>query len=159
MSAAGATVAPEVAPTEAPMLTASRDAPVGGQAVIEGVMMRGVRTWAVAVRKPAPEDGPEGALGPIQVQTFPLKSWIRRHRAYRLPVIRGVVALAESLTIGMRALGIAANAQLPPEARWGPEAGDEGDAEAEGMSGGVWAGAIVVALLFAIGLFFVVPVL
>src|ERR1700683_5021166 len=152
MSAAGATVAPEVAPTEAPMLTASRDAPVGGQAVIEGVMMRGVRTWAVAVRKPAPEDGPEGALGPIQVQTFPLKSWIRRRRVYRLPVIRGVVALAESLTIGIRALGIAANAQLPPAE------GDDGQGDGDVMSGGVWAGAIVLALVFAIGLFFVIPV-
>ena len=38
-------------------LTASRDAPVGGQAVLEGVMMRGVTTWAVAVRKPAVEEG------------------------------------------------------------------------------------------------------
>src|ERR1700683_3367379 len=151
MSAAGATVAPEVAPTEAPMLTASRDAPVGGQAVIEGVMMRGVRTWAVAVRKPAPEDGAEGAVGPIEVQTFPLESWIRRRRVYRLPVIRGVVALAESLKIGIRALGIAANAQLPP--------GEDEDGEEGGeMSGGVWAGAIVLALVFAIGLFFVVPV-
>ena len=40
------------------MPVASRDAPVGGQAVLEGVMMRGVSTWAVAVRKPAPE-GPD----------------------------------------------------------------------------------------------------
>src|ERR1700683_4534521 len=158
MMAVGAT-ATDAPPVQEGALTATRDAPVGGQAVIEGVMMRGVRTWAVAVRKPAPEDAPEGTLGPIDVVSFPLESWIRRRRAYRLPVIRGVVALAESLTIGIRALGIAANAQLPPEARWGPEAGDEGDAEAEGMSGGVWAGAIVVALLFAIGLFFVVPVL
>ena len=37
-------------------LTAVRDAPVGGQAVLEGVMMRGVRNWAVAVREPLPED-------------------------------------------------------------------------------------------------------
>ena len=45
-------------------LTASRDAPVGGQAVLEGVMMRGITTWAVAVRKPAAEDD-DAALGPI----------------------------------------------------------------------------------------------
>ncbi|PZS07227.1 MAG: DUF1385 domain-containing protein [Solirubrobacterales bacterium] len=128
-------------------LTASRDAPVGGQAVLEGVMMRGVSTWAVAVRKPGPSAalGPSpGALGPIDVQSFPLVSWTRRHRLYRLPVIRGVVALAESLAIGLRALGIAANAQLPQE-----------DQE---ISGGLWAGTIVLALVFAIGLFFVVPV-
>jgi uncharacterized protein YqhQ len=154
MMAVGAT-ATDAPPVQAGALTATRDAPVGGQAVIEGVMMRGVRTWAVAVRKPAPEDAPEGTLGPIDVVSFPLESWIRRHRAYRLPVIRGVVALAESLTIGMRALGIAANAQLPPAAG-NEDASGEGDPE--GMSGGVWAGAIVLALLFAIGLFFVVPV-
>ncbi len=77
-------------------------------------MMRGVSTWAVAVRKPAPEGTPE-ALGEIGVETFPLVSWTKRRRVYRWPVIRGVVALAESLGIGLRALGISANAQLPEE--------------------------------------------
>ncbi len=125
-------------------LTASRDAPLGGQAVLEGVMMRGVSTWAVAVRKPAPEGSPEGTLGPIDVKTFPLKSLMKRRRVYRWPVIRGVVALAESLGIGLKALGISANAQLPEE-------------EQE-ISGGAWAGTVIVALLFAVGLFFVVPV-
>ena len=68
----------------------TRDAPVGGQAVLEGVMMRGVRNWAVAVRKPAPEqldeegariDAEESADGEIAVQTFPLESVLKRHRA------------------------------------------------------------------------------
>jgi uncharacterized protein YqhQ len=122
-------------------LTASRDAPVGGQAVLEGVMMRGVTTWAVAVRKP-PAEG--RALGEISVTTFPLQSWNRRRRIYRWPVIRGVVALVESLAIGIRALGISANAQLPDD-----------DQE---ISGGAWAGTVAVAAAFAIGLFFVVPV-
>ena len=52
----------------------------------------------------------------------------------------------------MRALGISANAQLPPAE------GEDGEEGGEAMSGGVWAGAIVLALVFAIGLFFVVPV-
>jgi uncharacterized protein YqhQ len=124
-------------------LTASRDAPVGGQAVLEGVMMRGVTSWALAVRKPPAADGP-GAIGEIDVQAFPLESWAKRRRIYRLPVIRGVVALVESLAIGMRALGLSANAQLPEE-----------DQE---ISSGAWFGTVVVASLFAIGLFFVVPV-
>ena len=98
-------------------------------------MMRGISSWAVAVRK---------ASGAIDVQSFPLVSWAKRRRVYRWPVIRGVVALVESLSIGLRALGISANAQLP-------------DDEQE-MSSGVWFGAVVVALVFAIGLFFVVPV-
>ena len=128
----------EVGGTAGP-LTASRDAPVGGQAVLEGVMMRGVSTWAVAVRKPA-----EVGLGSIGVQTFPLVSWTKRRRIYRAPVIRGVVALVESLAIGLRALGISANAQLP-------------ESEQE-ISSGIWAGTVIISLLFAIGLFFVVPV-
>jgi uncharacterized protein YqhQ len=125
-------------------LVAQRDAPVGGQAVLEGVMMRGVSTWAVAVRKPVPEELPEGTLGEIDVQSFPLTSKLRTHRWMRLPVIRGVVALVESLGIGFKALGISANAQL--------------DEEEEEIGKGMWAGTIVLALAFAIGLFFVVPV-
>lgn len=132
-------------------LMAQRDAPVGGQAVLEGVMMRGVSTWAVAVRKPLPEqlgedglDPTEGARGEIAVQSFPLTSVLRRHKLLRLPIVRGVVALGESLGIGFKALGISANAQL-------------GDDEPE-ISRGMWAGTVVVALAFAIGLFFVVPV-
>ena len=122
-------------------LTASRDAPVGGQAVLEGVMMRGVTTWAVAVRRPPAE---EQNLGDIGVETFPIQSWNRRRRIYRWPVIRGVVALVESLAIGIRALGISANAQLPEEEQQ--------------ISGGAWIGTVAVAAVFAIGLFFVVPV-
>jgi uncharacterized protein YqhQ len=133
-------------------LMAQRDAPVGGQAVLEGVMMRGIRTWAVAVRKPLPEDRTEdgevdqekGAHGEIAVETFPLVPWTRRHRLYRLPIIRGVVALVESLSIGFKALSISANAQLPE---------DE-----EPISGGMWFGTVVLAMALAIGLFFVIPV-
>jgi uncharacterized protein YqhQ len=98
-------------------------------------MMRGVSTWAVAVRKPE---------GEIDVQSFPLVSWTKRHRALRWPIVRGVVALVESLKIGFSALNLSANAQLPE---------DE-----EPISGGMWVGTMVVALLFAVGLFFVVPV-
>jgi uncharacterized protein YqhQ len=111
-------------------------------------MMRGVRTWAVAVRKPLPEEVGEteetGAHGEIEVKSFPLDAWNRKHRAYRWPIVRGVVALAESLAIGFKALGIAANAQL-------------GEEEEE-ISGGMWAGTVVVAVVLAVGLFFVVPV-
>jgi uncharacterized protein YqhQ len=116
---------------------AGRDAPVGGQAVLEGVMMRGVSTWSVAVRRP--DRG-------IEVRSEPLVSWAKRHRVLRLPVVRGVVALAESLKIGFRAMQLAANAQL---------AGEDDHQE---VSRGAWAVAVVGALVIAIGLFFVVPV-
>src|ERR1700744_2821334 len=118
-------------------LTATRDAPVGGQAVLEGGMMRGVKTWAVAVRKPGAEDAPPDTLGEISVSTFPIKRRTRR-RLYRLPVIRGVVALVESLGIGLRALGISANAQLPAEEK--PEGAEEGSEDGSGqeISGATW---------------------
>ena len=75
-------------------------APIGGQAVLEGVMMRGPGNWAVAVRK---------ADGAIAQVCRPIDSPMARHRVYRLPVVRGVVALGESLAIGFRALAISAN--------------------------------------------------
>src|SRR5437660_11019843 len=99
-----------------PNMEAVKDAPVGGQAVLEGVMMRGVSTWAVAVRKPAPGQEPgEVPTGEIDVRSEPLVSWVKKHRVYRLPVVRGVVALAESLNIGFHALQISANAQMGDE--------------------------------------------
>ena len=116
--------------------------------------MRGVSTWAVAVRKPSAEQlaagGPsskEGARGEIDVLSEPLVSWTKRHRLLRIPLVRGVVALAESLKIGFRALGISANAQVP---------GDE-DGDSREIGGGAWFGTIAFALLFAIGLFFLLP--
>jgi uncharacterized protein YqhQ len=133
-------------------LTATRDAPVGGQAVLEGVMMRGIRTWAVAVRKPAAEDAPPETLGEVAVSTFPIKPRSRRRRLYRLPVIRGVVALVDSLGIGLRALGISANAQLPDADPAEP------GSEPQEISGGAWFFTVLVSVVFAIGLFFVVPV-
>ncbi|MGZ5340919.1 MAG: DUF1385 domain-containing protein [Solirubrobacterales bacterium] len=120
-------------------LVAKRDAPVGGQAVLEGVMMRGVSTWAVAVRNPE---------GEIEITSEPLVSWAKRARVLRWPVIRGVVALGESLKIGFRALAIAANAQLP----------EDEDGEKEEIGGFVWGLTIVLSLLLAVGLFFVIPV-
>jgi len=133
---------------------ATKDAPIGGQAVLEGVMMRGISTWSVAVRKPSAEqlaaggaDSKEGARGEIEVISEPLVSWTKRHRLLRVPIIRGVVALAESLKIGFRALGISANAQMPADA----------EGKQQDIGGGAWAGTIVFALLFAVGLFFLLP--
>jgi uncharacterized protein YqhQ len=137
-----------------PVREAASDAPVGGQAVLEGVMMRGVSTWAVAVRKPSEEQladgGPDssvGAQGEIEIISEPLVSWTKRHRLLRLPIVRGVVALGESLKIGFKALGISANAQVPP---------DE-DGKQQDIGGGTWAGTVAFAILFAVGLFFLLP--
>ncbi len=149
MSAGGG---PKIDATRMPdgLPVASRDVPVGGQAVLEGVMMRGVSTWAVAVRKPGPE-GSNGAVpeaGEIEVTSEPVVSWAKRHRVLRLPVIRGVVALAESMKIGFRALAISANAQLV----------DEDGEEPEEIGGFTWGLTIFFSVALAVGLFFVIPV-
>ncbi len=120
-------------------LVAKRDAPVGGQAVLEGVMMRGVSTWAVAVRNPE---------GEIEVTSESLVPWAKRHRLWRVPVIRGVVALGESLKIGFRALAISANAQLE----------DDEEGNKEEIGGWMWGLTIAFSMALAIGLFFVIPV-
>jgi uncharacterized protein YqhQ len=114
---------------------------VGGQAVIEGVMMRGLRSWAVAVRRPD---------GDVALIDHPIVPWQVRKSFLRLPIVRGVVALAESLVIGMRALAIsAAQAAGPPE---------DGSEEPQSLSKTQLGLTIALSLVFSIGLFFVLPV-
>ncbi len=81
---------------------------MGGQAVVEGVMMRGETAWAVAVRTP------EGA---IDVEVHDAPRWADRWS--KVPLVRGVVSLAESLSLGMKALSWSANQQVPEEERIG----------------------------------------
>jgi uncharacterized protein YqhQ len=84
----------------------------GGQAVIEGVMMRGRKSWGLAVRRPS---------GGIARAAYPLDPPGSRHRVLRFPVVRGVVALYESLSLGIKALGISANIGLEEATPSGPE--------------------------------------
>jgi uncharacterized protein YqhQ len=121
----------------------------GGQAVLEGVMMRGPGNWAVAVRTPS---------GTIEHVSRSIDSAMARHRLFRLPVLRGVIALGESLAIGFRALAISANYAAQEE----KAAAEEGDAPAEvdtELSRGALFFAFAVAIGFAILLFKVTPVL
>jgi uncharacterized protein YqhQ len=116
-------------------------ATVGGQAVLEGVMMRGPGNWAVAVRTPN---------GTIEHVSRPIQSGMARHRVLRLPVIRGVMALGESLAIGFRALAISANYAARDESK----EGEEPDTE---LSRGALIFAFAIAIGFAIALFKVTP--
>jgi uncharacterized protein YqhQ len=122
------------------MLPLASAAPIGGQAVLEGVMMRGPSAWSVAVRKP------DGLIAEVNK---PIASLLARHRWARLPIIRGVVALGESLTIGFRALAISANYAAQEE-------GEEGEVETE-LSRGQLAFAFAVAIGFALLLFKISP--
>ncbi|HKF91078.1 MAG TPA: DUF1385 domain-containing protein [Acidimicrobiia bacterium] len=117
-------------------------APIGGQAVLEGVMMRGPSNWSLAVRKP------DGEIAHLDRE---IDSVMLRHRFFRLPVIRGIIALGESLAIGFRALAISANYAAQEE-------GDEEEVSTE-----IGRGALIVAFVIAIGfallLFKVTPAL
>jgi uncharacterized protein YqhQ len=143
----------------------------GGQAVLEGVMMRGRHSWGLAIRRPS---------GDIARFSYPLKSAGERHRWLKLPVVRGVVALGESLSLGVRALGIAANVSLeeaaktdaaasaadaaaaaaadpPPErSKPGKKASKSGMAE-PAFGWKELTGTLVVAVALAVGLFIVIP--
>ena len=107
----------------------------GGQAVIEGVMIRGQRHASVAVRRPD---------GTLAIKCEPL-SQVYTGLFRKIPVLRGILVLAEMMTLGMRALMYSA--------RVGAEA------EGEEIGKGAMAATIAFSVTFAIGLFFILPVL
>jgi uncharacterized protein YqhQ len=121
----------------------------GGQAVMEGVMMRGRSSMAVAVRQP---DGNicvyEEALQPGPVVTK-VRNW---------PFVRGVFVLWDTLLLGMRALIFSANVGLQEIEGEEPKLGKDGKPEEPSMLSGplLWA-TVAVSLLFSIALFFIVP--
>jgi len=106
----------------------------GGQAVIDGVMMRGLRRATVAVRK---EDG--------TIVTFhEALNHTRRSTLEQIPLIRGVLLLWDTLNLGIRALNVAAAVGLPPEER---------------LNERETAGSVAFSLLFAFAIFFALPLL
>ncbi len=105
----------------------------GGQAVVEGVMMRGAAAWAVAVRRPD---------GEIYLERHPVSDLPQRHALWRRPLFRGMFALVDSLKVGTRALTISANQSVPEEER---------------LDSKQMGGSLVFALLLFIGVFIVLP--
>src|SRR5918992_5727462 len=119
-------------------------ASIGGQAVLEGVMRRGPSNWTLAVRKP------NGDIAEHQAQ---IRSPMARHKVFRLPVIRGIIALGESLAIGFRALAISANYAAQEGTS---EEGEEVETE---LSRASLFFAFAIAIGFALMLFKVTPAL
>ena len=105
----------------------------GGQAVLEGVMIRGLRSASVAVRKPD---------GEISLHQLSLSDWYNG-RARRIPFVRGMLVMAETLTLGMRALSHSASVAMGEE---------------EELSSGSIAGMMILSMTVAVGIFFLVPV-
>ncbi|MCH7906269.1 MAG: DUF1385 domain-containing protein [Chloroflexi bacterium] len=114
----------------------------GGQAVIEGVMIRGASDAVVAVRKPD---------GEIMIQSLPQsRLWLSRWR--RILFLRGIAALAETLTLGMKALALSANAAIPQEEREDDDSGKQ-----ETIGGFALGAMIAISLTLAIVVFFIIP--
>lgn len=107
----------------------------GGQAVIEGVMMRGPKWMAIAVRRPD---------GEIAIHREEVRSVMQRYPVLRLPLLRGVVTMVEALSYGISALMFSANQAMPDE---------------EHLSKGEMTVTTAVGFILAIGLFVVVPTL
>ncbi len=135
----------------------------GGQAVLEGVMMRGRRQMAVAVRRPD---------GRIALYSEPLDSWVHRSPVRNWPFVRGVFVLWDALLLGMRAMTLSANvayigeeealrakAPAAPSPNGRAATPSEAAPAVSGISGPALWGTVAVSLLLGIGLFFVLPLL
>lgn len=109
---------------------------VGGQAVIEGVMMRNKNRIAIAVRKPDQQ---------LSLYEETLTTFGEKYPLFKLPLLRGMVAFVESLVLGTRALTISAT-----------EAAVE---EEEELTGWQLTLTVGIAMLFGVGLFFFLPTL
>ncbi len=114
----------------------------GGQAVLEGVMIRGQRYMSVAVRRPN---------GAIALQERPLAT-LYTGVVRRIPLLRGVVVLVETLGLGMRALSYSANVNMED-----PEADPNSEVESEELGKGAIASMLLLSFGFAIALFFLLP--
>jgi uncharacterized protein YqhQ len=108
---------------------------VGGQAIMEGVMMRSPNFWGMAVRAPS---------GDLDLRAERFRSITRRSKLFRLPIIRGALSLGETLWLGMKALTLSTNVALGEE---------------EELSKKEIAGTLIFALVLGFGLFLVAPVL
>src|SRR5262249_28514540 len=89
-----------------PVLESGEETLVGGQAVIEGVMMRAPHSYCVAVRKPSGEIVPQDMPVPRMSEKYPL---------FKLPILRGLGTLGQAMSLGIKALRFSANASLSEE--------------------------------------------
>ena len=118
---------------------------IGGQAVLEGVMMKGPSSYALAVRKPNKE---------IDVKVTPYKSMGEKHKGLSIPIVRGVVNFIESLYIGMKTLMDSSEYFEEDEA----ELENKEEAKEENKTNsGYLIGTLIVSLIIAIGVFMLLP--
>jgi uncharacterized protein YqhQ len=116
-----------------PALESGEETLVGGQAVLEGVMMRSPHAWAIACRKPS---------GEISTHSEPLERLSEKHKWMGWPVVRGVMTLGHAMTLGFRALRFSANVAL-----------DEIPADDKGKKLEVSGWMAAVNIIFSVGFF------
>ena len=125
---------------------------IGGQAVLEGVMMKGPKSYALAVRKPNKE---------IEVKVTDYVSLGERYKALQIPIIRGIVNFLESLYIGMKTLMDSSEFVEEEESTGtsssGNEAADKKTNEESGSSTAYLVGTLIVSLIIAVGVFMLLP--
>lgn len=114
-----------------------KNIPVGGQAVIDGVMMRSPNWYSVAIRKQS---------GEVDVKLFPIISIVKKYPIAKAPLVRGIVAFIENLILGFESLVYSADKISIAEGR-----------EEVKISGFQMTISIIIALILAIGIFFVLP--
>jgi len=117
-----------------PILESGEETLVGGQAVMEGVMMRAPHSYCVAVRKPS---------GDIVTEEMPLPRMSEQYKIFKLPIFRGIGTLYQAMRLGFKALNFSAaaaldNPEIPVEKR---------------PSEKVWNGAVIANLVFGLGMF------
>jgi uncharacterized protein YqhQ len=122
-----------------PVLESGEETLVGGQAVIEGVMMRAPHSYCVAVRKPT---------GEVVTNEMPVARMSEKYKIFSYPGIRGLGILGQAMSLGIRALRFSANAAL------GGKAGEEKPQEVSSWALGV---NVVFSLVFFIFLYKLVP--
>jgi uncharacterized protein YqhQ len=116
-----------------PALESGEETLVGGQAVLEGVMMRSPHAWAIACRKPS---------GEISTHSEPLERLSEKHKWMGWPIVRGVITLGHAMTLGFRALRFSANVAL-----------DEVPADDKGKKLEVSGWMAAVNIIFSLGFF------
>jgi len=116
-----------------PALESGEETLVGGQAVLEGVMMRSPHAWAIACRKPS---------GEISTHSEPLERLSEKHKWMGWPIVRGVITLGHAMTLGFRALRFSANVAL-----------DEIPADEKGEKLEVSGWMAAVNIIFSVGFF------
>ena len=116
-----------------PALESGEETLVGGQAVLEGVMMRSPHAWAIACRKPS---------GEISTHSEPLERLSEKHKWMGWPIVRGVMTLGHAMTLGFRALRFSANVAL-----------DEIPADDKGKKLEVSGWMAAINIIFSVGFF------